>query len=158
MGIRPASKLVARNGEVTTWRSNRQTPAKSDTVKGDIFEMLKDRAWLAIPLRMSLDCHHLPPAPSAFSPMIRCARSRQLPSLAEDDLQLPDACLAFFHEVIAFDHVKKELLLIVNADVRAQAPKAAYAAASRRIAALERQLAKPLPPSRRRKRTGRSSR
>ena len=41
MGIRPASKLVARNGEVTTWRSNRQTPAKSDTVKGDIFEMLK---------------------------------------------------------------------------------------------------------------------
>ena len=41
MGIRPASKLIARNGEVTTWRSNRQTPAKSDTVKGDIFEMLK---------------------------------------------------------------------------------------------------------------------
>ena len=77
----------------------------------------------------------------------------KLPSLAEDDLQLPDACLAFFHEVIAFDHVKKELLLIVNADVRAQAPKAAYAAASRRIAALERQLAKPLPPLRRRKRT-----
>jgi anthranilate synthase component 1 len=49
--------------------------------------------------------------------------------------------------------VKKELLLIVNADVRAQAPKAAYAGASRRIAALERQLAKPLPTVRRPKRT-----
>jgi len=69
----------------------------------------------------------------------------RLPVRAKDDLGLPDACLAFFHEVVAFDHVKKELLLIVNADVRAEAPKAAYAAAVRRLAALERRLGKPLP-------------
>ncbi|HEY3989599.1 MAG TPA: anthranilate synthase component I family protein [Acidobacteriaceae bacterium] len=41
----------------------------------------------------------------------------------------------------------------MNADVRAQAPKAAYAAAVRRLAALERRLAKPLPASRPRKHT-----
>jgi anthranilate synthase component 1 len=50
--------------------------------------------------------------------------------------------------------VKKELLLIVNADVRAQAPRTAYAAALRRLAALERQLAKPLQPRRRRHAAG----
>jgi anthranilate synthase component 1 len=78
-------------------------------------------------------------------------RIERLPTHAKDDLQLPDACLAFFHEVVAFDHVKKELLLIVNADVRQQAPKAAYASAVRRITALERQLAKPLPERRRKR-------
>src|ERR1700710_2974182 len=36
MGVRPASKLVARNGEVTTWHGQRQ---KTET--GDIFEVLK---------------------------------------------------------------------------------------------------------------------
>jgi anthranilate synthase component I len=152
MGIRPASKLIARNGEVTTWRSNRQTPAKSDTVKGDIFEMLKAALAGHSPAHVA----GLPPFTAGAIGFFAYDSVRQiekLPSLAEDDLELPDACLAFFHEVIAFDHVKKELLLIVNADVRAQAPKAAYAAASRRIAALERQLAKPLPPLRRRKRT-----
>jgi anthranilate synthase component I len=152
MGIRPASKLIARNGEVTTWRGNRQTPGKSDTVKGDIFEMLKGALAGHSPAHVA----GLPPFTAGAIGFFAYDSVRQiekLPSLAEDDLQLPDACLAFFHEVVAFDHVKKELLLIVNADVRAQAPKAAYAAASRRIAALERQLAKPLPPLRRRKRT-----
>jgi anthranilate synthase component 1 len=145
MGVRPASKLIARNGEVITWHGNRQT-----TAKGDIFELLKAALAGHSPAHVA----GLPPFTAGaigFFAYDSVRQIEQLPTIAEDDLQLPDACLAFFHEVVAFDHVKKELLLIVNADVRAQAPKGAYAAASRRIAALERQLAKPLPPSRRRK-------
>ena len=30
---------------------------------------------------------------------------------------MPDACLMFFDQVLAFDHVKKEILLIVTADL-----------------------------------------
>ncbi len=146
MGVRPASKLVARAGEVTTWHGNRQT-----TAKGDIFELLK----AALAGHSPAHVPGLPPLTAGAIGFFAYDAVRQiekLPSLAEDDLQLPDACLAFFHEVVAFDHVKKELLLIVNADVRALAPKTAYATASRRIAALERQLAKPLPPLRRSRR------
>src|SRR5581483_3247741 len=58
---------------------------------------------------------------------------------------LPDACLMFFDEVLAFDHVKKEILLIVTADLRRHKPQAAYADAQRRLDRLERRLAQPLP-------------
>lgn len=151
MGVRPASKLVARDGKITTWRGQRQT---SET--GDIFAVLK--AALA-----SHSPAHVPGLPPFTAGAIGffaydvVRHIERLPARAKDDLQLPDACLAFFHEVIAFDHVKKELLLIVNADVRAQAPKVAYAAALRRLAALERQLAKPLPPQPRHRTAGRNA-
>jgi anthranilate synthase component 1 len=145
MGVRPAAKLVARGDQITTWQGKRQT-----TAQGDIFATLKAALASHKPAHVA----GLPPFTAGaigFFAYDVVRRIERLPTRAKDDLQLPDACLAFFHEVVAFDHVKKELLLIVNADVRAQAPKAAYAAAVRRISALERQLAKPLPASRPRK-------
>ena len=149
MGVRPASKLVARGHEVTTWHGSRQK-----TEKGDVFEVLKAALGSHSPAHVA----GLPPFTAGAIGFFAYDAARQierLPARAKDDLQLPDACLAFFHEVVAFDHVKKELLLIVNADVRAQAPKVAYAGAVRRLAALERLLAKPLPPRpRRRSRAG----
>ena len=51
----------------------------------------------------------------------------------------------FFDEVLAFDHVKKEILLIVTADLRRHKPQAAYADAHRRLDRLEKRLAQPLP-------------
>ena len=140
MGVRPASKLVARGNQVTTWQGRRQ---KTET--GDIFAILKNALASHSPAHVA----GLPPFTAGAIGFFAYDVVRQierLPVRANDDLGLPDACLAFFHEVVAFDHVKKELLLIVNADVRAQAPKVAYASAVRRLAALERQLAKPLPP------------
>lgn len=139
MGVRPAAKLVARGNEVTTWRGKRQTVAK-----GDIFEALKTALAAHSPAHIA----GLPPLTAGAIGFFAYDAVRQierLPEQAKDDLRVPDACLAFFHEVIAFDHVKKELLLIVNADVTAQKPRAAYATAVRRLAALERQLARPLP-------------
>jgi anthranilate synthase component I len=148
MGVRPASKLVARGDEVTTWHGQRR-----QTEKGDIFEILKTALASHSPAHVA----GLPPFTAGAIGFFAYDVVRQierLPARAKDDLGLPDACLAFFHEVVAFDHVKKELLLIVNADVRAQAPKTAYAAAVRRLGALERQLAKPLQtPPRGRSRT-----
>ena len=41
----------------------------------------------------------------------------RLPELAKDELGVPDACLLFFDEVLAFDHVRKEIWLVVTADV-----------------------------------------
>jgi anthranilate synthase component 1 len=146
MGVRPARKLVARGGQVTTWSGQKHT-----TQPGDIFAVLKTELASHSPARVA----GLPPFTAGAIGFFAYDVVRQierLPERAKDDLHLPDACLAFFHEVVAFDHVKKELLLIVNADVRQQAPKAAYAAAERRIAALERLLARPLATPRRRPR------
>jgi anthranilate synthase component 1 len=73
----------------------------------------------------------------------------RLPELAEDDLGIPDACLMFFDEVLAFDHVRKQIQLIVTADLSRQKPTAAYADAKERLARLEKRLARPIPKPRR---------
>ena len=97
----------------------------------------------------------------------------RLPSLAVDELGVPDACLMFFDQVLAFDHVKKEIHLIVTADLtRRRVPhpssawvgeespnpgapsklrlggrevSEAYARALKRLKRLEKRLARALP-------------
>lgn len=145
MGVRPASKLVARGGQITTWHGDKQ-----HTEPGDIFAVLKAALASHKPAQVA----GLPPFTAGAIGFFSYDVVRQierLPATAKDDLHLPDACLAFFHEVIAFDHVKKELLLIVNADVRRQSAKAAYASATKRLRALETLLARPLPTRKRRR-------
>ena len=58
---------------------------------------------------------------------------------------MPDACLLFFDEVLAFDHVRKEIWLVVTADVREGKAADAYEKAIKRVAKLEKRLARPLP-------------
>ena len=73
----------------------------------------------------------------------------RLPELAEDDLGIPDACLMFFDEILAFDHVRKQIQLIVTADLSRHKPAAGYADAKQRLDRLEKRLARPLPKRRR---------
>jgi anthranilate synthase component 1 len=51
--------------------------------------------------------------------------------------------------VLAFDHVRKQIQLIVTADLSRQKPAAAYADAKERLARLEKRLARPIPKPRR---------
>src|SRR5208337_1853714 len=69
----------------------------------------------------------------------------ELPELAKDELGIPDACLLFFDEVLAFDHVRKEIWLVVTADVSGGKAADAYSKAIRRLDKLEKRLAQPLP-------------
>ena len=69
----------------------------------------------------------------------------RLPVRAKDELGVPDACLLFFDEVLAFDHVRKEIWLVVTADVTHGNPAAAYDRALKRLDKLEKRLAQPLP-------------
>ncbi|HEY0786866.1 MAG TPA: chorismate-binding protein, partial [Acidobacteriaceae bacterium] len=70
-----------------------------------------------------------------------------LPRLAKDDLGMPDAVLMFFDEVLAFDHIRNEIQLIVTADVTHTRPAQAYDDALARLDRLARRLARPLPRS-----------
>jgi anthranilate synthase component 1 len=79
----------------------------------------------------------------------------RLPSLAKDELGVPDACLMFFDQVLAFDHVKKEIHLMVTADLKREAREGAYERSVRRLNQMEKQLASALPVRRKKKALGR---
>lgn len=71
----------------------------------------------------------------------------RLPSLAADDLGLPDLWLMFPEHLLVFDHWRRSLQAIVFTRPGSN-PRAAYEAAAARIAALQKRLATPpvLPP------------
>jgi anthranilate synthase component 1 len=142
IGIRPYRKIVARGRSIAITEKG-----KRRAIEGDVFELLKQSLGGHKPARIP----GLPPFTAGAVGFFAYDVVRQierLPSLAQDDLGLPDACLMFFDEILAFDHVRKEILLIVNADLSLQKPVAAYADAIRRLNRLEARLARPLPKTR----------
>ncbi|HEX3469975.1 MAG TPA: anthranilate synthase component I [Silvibacterium sp.] len=139
IGIRPYRKMISRGKaiEITENGKTRQT-------EGDIFGFWKEVLEGHTPARVA----GLPPFTAGAVGFFAYDVVRQierLPEQTKDDLGMPDACLMFFDEVLAFDHVKKEILLIVTADVRKQKPQAAYDDALRRLNRLAKRLARPLP-------------
>ncbi len=76
-----------------------------------------------------------------------------VPEPADPDLALPDTLLMLSDTMAIFDHARHRLLLVANAIIDKQSPRAAYAQATERIRAMAAQLRKPLPkprPSRKR--------
>ncbi|MGI4979081.1 MAG: anthranilate synthase component I [Janthinobacterium lividum] len=141
IGIRPYKKLVSRGTALVS--------TQGKTVRefqGDIFEELKHALSEHTPARLP----GLPPFTAGAVGFFAYDVVRQierLPSIALDELGVPDACLMFFDEVLAFDHVKKEIFLILTADLTRQPDvDAAYRQAKERLDRLERELAAPLPP------------
>ena len=117
---------------------------RSRSFEGDIFEELKRALSGHAPARLP----GLPPFTAGAVGFFAYDVVRQiekLPALAKDELGVPDACLMFFDRVLAFDHVKKEIHLMVTADLRREAVAGAYARSVRRLNKLERRLAQALP-------------
>ena len=139
IGIDPYKKMVARGRTLTV-----QEGKKTRTFQGDVFEELKLALAGHTPARLA----GLPPftagAVGFFSyDVVRLIE--RLPSLAADELHVPDACLMFFDQVLAFDHVKKEILLIATVDLTRGGD---YAKAMRRLDKMEKRLAAALPKQR----------
>jgi anthranilate synthase component 1 len=148
IGIRPSRRIVSHGDQIEITEHNR-----TRQITGDVFALLRDSLNGHTPARIA----GLPPFTAGAVGFFSYDVVRQierLPSQTTDDLQLPDACLMFFDEVLAFDHVKKEILLIVTADLSRHKPQAAYADALRRLDRLEKHLAQPLPKLKSKKLTG----
>jgi len=148
IGVRPYRRVVARGGSLEVIEGKQKT-----TLQEDIFAYLKT----ALSGHKPAVLPGLPPFTAGavgFFAYDVVRRIEKLPELAKDDLHLPDACLLFFHDVLAFDHVKHEILLISTADVRRQSAADGYADAVKRVAALERRLARALPKVKKPKKTG----
>ena len=157
IGIRPYKKMTARNGRITVSEPGKGRPR---TIPGDIFAELKLALEGQTPARLP----GLPPftagAVGFFSyDVVRSIE--ELPATAADELHVPDAHLMFFDEVLAFDHVKKAIHLIVTTGARKRLTKklgapglasetwvsttAAYASANRRLDRLEKLLSAAIP-------------
>jgi anthranilate synthase component 1 len=142
IGIRPYRTILARGTSIAI-----QERGKSRSLEGDIFAILKEMLAGQTPARIP----GLPPFTSGAVGFFAYDVVRQLERLpvnAVDDLGVPDACLMFFDQVLAFDHVRKQILLVVTADLGQQKPAKAYADAKQRLLRLEKRLARPLPKTR----------
>jgi anthranilate synthase component 1 len=139
IGLQPFKRIVARGRSITITEGKRVT-----RTEGDIFDVLRQALSGHKPARLK----GLPPFTAGAVGFFSYDAVRQierLPEQAIDELGVPDACLLFFDEVLAFDHVRKEIWLVVTANVTGGKPADAYAKAVARLAKLEKRLARPLP-------------
>jgi anthranilate synthase component 1 len=143
IGVRPYRTILARGSTIVV-----NERGKSRTLQGDVFALLKELLAGQKPAHIA----GLPPFTAGAVGFFAYDIVRQierLPEMAEDDLGIPDACLMFFDEVLAFDHVRKQILLIVTADLSRQKPAAAYVDAKQRLGRLEKRFSRPIPRPRR---------
>ncbi|WP_390891607.1 anthranilate synthase component I [Edaphobacter flagellatus] len=148
IGIEPYKKMVARGSHITVREGKKET-----AFPGDIFAELKKALSGHKPAKLS----GLPPFTAGAVGFFAYDVVRQiekLPATAKDELGVPDACLMFFDQVLAFDHVKKEIHLMVTADLTREKREGAYARAAKRLNRLEKRLASPLPAMKKRKPQG----
>ena len=139
LGLRPYKRIVARGRQLAITQGKRTA-----YVEGDVFAALRDALGGHKPARL----RDLPPFTAGAVGYFAYDAVRQierLPEGAADELKIPDACLLFFDEVLAFDHVRKQIWLIATADVTRRLPADAYADASKRLNRMEKRLAQPLP-------------
>jgi anthranilate synthase component 1 len=139
IGIEPFKRIVARGRNIVITEGKRVKK-----IEGDIFAVLREALGGHKPARLN----GLPPFTAGavgFFAYDAVRQIEQLPETAPDELGVPDACLLFFDEVLAFDHVRKEIWLVVTADVTKGRPAEAYAKAITRLGRLEKRLARPLP-------------
>ena len=139
IGVSPYKRIVAHGRQIDITEGKRTV-----RIEGDVFAVLREALSGHRPARLA----GLPPFTAGAVGIFAYDAVRQieeLPSQTKDELRLPDACLMFFDEVLAFDHVRKEIWLVVTADVTLASPAKAYDDAVRRLGRMEKRLAQPLP-------------
>jgi len=139
IGLAPFKRIVARGRQIVVTEGKKIT-----RIEGDVFEVLRKALSGHKPARLA----GLPPFTAGAVGYFAYDAVRQIEKLAEtaqDELGIPDACLLFFDEVLAFDHVRKEIWLVVTADVTGGKPGQAYERAVTRLNKLEKRLTQPLP-------------
>ena len=138
IGISPYKKMTAHGRQILVEEGRRKR-----TFEGDIFEELKAALAGHTPARLP----GLPPFTAGavgFFAYDAVRLIEKLPATAKDELGVPEACLMFFDQVIAFDHVKKEILLIATADMTRGG---SFDRAERNLNKMEKRLASALPKS-----------
>jgi anthranilate synthase component I len=135
IGAQPYMRVEARGSQIEVTRGKR---VEKNT--GNIFEtvkkLLREHRVAQLP--------GLPPFTGGAVGFFAYDVVRRLENIGEhakDDLHLPDCSLMFFDRLLAFDHLRHQIHIIVTADVSRESPQRAYARALKEIAAIEKKLA-----------------
>ena len=141
IGVHPYGSLLADETGVFSSRNGHTMECE-----GDIFAALKQQLGQHTAVRLP----GLPPFTGGAVGFLAYDAVRsveRLPSIAADELHTPLAYLMLFDEVMAFDHVKKEIHLIITAGARApltvESADEAYRDAVARLDRLQAQLEQP---------------
>jgi anthranilate synthase component 1 len=143
IGVRPYRTMTAKDGHITVTEGRSRR-----SYEGDIFTELKAALDKETPAQPVGSLSGLPPFTGGavgFFAYDVVRSIEKLPKIAADELHVPDAHLMFFDEVLAFDHVKKAIHLIVTAGARGKAGTASYQQANRRLDRLEKMLSAAIP-------------
>ncbi len=141
LGADPFLLVEARGNRVTLGQDG-----KTKRRRGNVFEILREITQEFQPA----GAEGLPPFSAgavgyAGYDLVRLIEPR-VPAFRKDDLKTPDAVFMFFETLLAFDHVKHQIHVVAN--VRCDEWKGklrkGYDDACRRIAKVERALARPL--------------
>jgi len=142
LGAAPYMVVRARGPLITIDRSG-----KIEERSGSVFPCLREL----------LDEHRSAPLPGlppftagavGFFSYDVVRQLEKLPARRKPGLDVPDCVFMFFDRLLAFDHLRHQVHIIVSADVRQASPQRAYHRALESIAALEQRLAAGLPPRR----------
>ncbi len=143
VGVRSQATLTEQGGEAL-WLD---TPPPGVPLRGDPLDVLRACA-------KALRAPRLPGMPPLMGGLVGylgydlVRRIEKLPTLAVDDLQLPELGLLLATDLAVLDHSDGSCLLVSNAFPAAETSvEAAYAAAAERLDAMTAALAQPAAPS-----------
>jgi anthranilate synthase component 1 len=148
IGVRSATTLVERDGQAA-WLGD---PPAGVPVHGDPVVALRETvAALAAPAEMSAD--GLPPLTGGMVGYLSydlVRRFERLPSIAVDDVPLPELGMMLATDLVVLDHYDGSAILVANAVLAPDATdgekRAAYHHAVGRLDAMTTALSRPTPP------------
>jgi len=135
LGVRPFLRLESRGTEVRIARG-RKVERRTANIFAVIKELLREHRPAVV--------EGLPPFTAGAVGYCAYDIIRQLESIGEhakDDLGVPDCVLMFFDRVLAFDHLRHQIHIVISADVTRDTPKRAYEKALAEISRIEKKLA-----------------
>ncbi len=146
VGAQPSLEIIARDNAVEL--RDHQTPANNKTYTSD--DPLAEVQRLTAEVGFA-DIGGLPDFTGGWVghagyDTVRYLEGDQLPDPPKDDRGLPDLHMQLYHDVAAFDHAQKCVLVITHAEVKpGDDADAAYAQANARLDALVERLTTPPP-------------
>jgi anthranilate synthase component 1 len=142
IGVRSAATLVERDGRAA-WLG---TPPAGLPTEGGVVDVLQETVAALTNNEMPAGLPPLTGGMVGYLGYDLVRRFERLPSLAEDDLELPELGMMLATDLVVLDHYEGAAILVANAITQDDDHDAAYHHAVGRLDAMTTSLSRPIPP------------